>query len=61
MVGTAAAVQDLYPYTMFLGLPFSLIWIYCSWLHTEHQLKYVNILFCGLYVFGIAKYYLAGM
>ena len=27
-----AIVQDWYPMTMFLSLPFCLIWIYCAWL-----------------------------
>jgi len=55
---TIATVQDWYPYTMFISLPFCLIWIYCAWLHTERQLKYINIIFSVLYIYGIARYFL---
>ena len=44
--------------TMFLSLPFCLIWIYCAWLHTERQLKWINILFSALYAYGIARWFL---
>ncbi|MFV2002439.1 MAG: peptidase [Paracoccaceae bacterium] len=57
--GVISIVLNLYPLSMFLGLPFSIIWIYCSWLHHELQLKYVNIMFVALYVFGIGRYFLA--
>ena len=53
-----AIVQDWYPMTMFLSLPFCLIWIYCAWLHTERQLKWINILFSALYAYGIARWFL---
>jgi len=53
---TIATVQDWYPYTMFISLPFCLIWIYCAWLHTEKQLKYINIIFSILYIYGIVRY-----
>ncbi|MGI9309913.1 MAG: peptidase [bacterium] len=59
IASTVAIVQDWYPYTMFLSLPFCLIWAYCGWLRTEMQLKWVNLLFCALYGYGIAKYYLS--
>ncbi len=55
---TLTAVQNWYPYTLFLSLPFCLIWIYCAWLHTERQLKYINIVFSVLYIYGIARYFL---
>ncbi|TEW51967.1 peptidase [Psychromonas sp. RZ5] len=55
---TIATIQDWYPYTMFISLPFCLIWIYCAWLHTERQLKYINIIFSVLYIYGIARYFL---
>ena len=55
---TIATVQDWYPYTMFISLPFCLIWIYCAWLHTEKQLKYINIIFSVLYIYGIARYFM---
>jgi hypothetical protein len=56
IMSTIATVQDWYPYTMFISLPFCLIWIYCAWLHTERQLKYINIIFSVLYIYGIARY-----
>lgn len=56
IMSTVATVQDWYPYTMFISLPFCLIWIYCAWLHTERQLKYINIIFSVLYIYGIARY-----
>ncbi len=60
VLSTIAIVQNLYPLNLFLGLPFCLIWIYMGWLHTERQLKYINILFSALYVYGIARYFIAG-
>lgn len=54
---TIAIIQNWHPWPMFLGLPFCIIWMYCAWLHTERQLKYINILFAVLYVYGIAKYF----
>jgi hypothetical protein len=59
LCATVAVVQDWHPWTMFLSLPFCLIWIYCAWLHTERQLKWINIVFALLYVYGIARYFLA--
>jgi hypothetical protein len=56
IMSTISTVQDWYPYTMFISLPFCLIWIYCAWLHTERQLKYINIIFSVLYIYGIARY-----
>ena len=35
ILSTIAIINELYPYTMFIGLPFCLIWVYCTWLHTE--------------------------
>ena len=58
VVSTIAIVQDLYPLTMFVSLPFCLIWICYAWLHTERQLKYINVIFSVLYVYGIARYFL---
>lgn len=60
VLSTISIVQNLYPLNLFLGLPFCLIWIYMAWLHTERQLKYINILFTGLYIYGIARYLLIG-
>ncbi|MEP3349118.1 MAG: hypothetical protein ABJN96_04075 [Marinomonas sp.] len=58
VMSTIATVQDWYPYTMFISLPFCLIWVYCAWLHTERQLKYINIIFSVLYIYGIIRYFL---
>ena len=52
-----AIIFDWYPLTMFLSFPFCLIWIYCAWLHTEPQLKWVNFIFLCIYFFGITKYF----
>ena len=44
-VGVLSAVAIIfvwYPLTVFLSFPFCLIWIYCTWLRTEPQLKWVN-------------------
>lgn len=60
ILSTIAIVQNWYPYTMFISVPFCLIWIYCAWLHTERQLKYINIIFLILYGYGISKYLLLG-
>ena len=57
ILSTISIIQDWYPLTMFLSLPFCIIWTYCGWLHTERQLKYINILFAELYVYGITRYY----
>ncbi|MGA0913529.1 MAG: hypothetical protein ACO3RS_10395 [Candidatus Puniceispirillaceae bacterium] len=45
LFSAVAVVFDLYPLTMFLSLPFCLIWIYCGWLRTEPQLKWINVVF----------------
>ncbi|RYH02361.1 peptidase [Salipiger sp. IMCC34102] len=56
LASTIAIVQDWQPWPMILGLPFCLIWIYCGWLHTERQLKWINILFSALYVYGLLRW-----
>lgn len=58
IASTIAIVFNWYPYTMFFSLPFCIIWVYCAWLHTEVQLKWLNIMFTALYLYGIARYYL---
>ena len=58
LLSAVAIVFDWYPLTMFLSFPFCCIWIYCAWLHTEPQLKWVNLIFLLIYFFGIAKYFL---
>jgi hypothetical protein len=53
---TLAIVQDWQPWPMVLGLPFCLIWIACGWLHGERQLKWINVIFTLLYVYGLGRY-----
>ena len=60
VASTIAIVQNWYPLNLFLSLPFCVIWIYFAWLHTERQLKYVNILFTGFYIYGIVRYFVTG-
>ena len=57
VISVVTIVLDLYPWTMFVSLPFCLIWVYCGWLRTEPQLKWVNIIFRVLYLFGIIRYF----
>lgn len=57
LLSVAAVVFDFYPYTMFFSLPFCAISIYCAWLRSEPQLKWINIVFFCLYVFGISRYF----
>ncbi len=56
LASTVSIVQGWQLAAMCLSLPFCLIWIYCAWLRREPQLKYINILFAGLYVYGIVRY-----
>ena len=56
ILSTIAIIRDWYPWTMFIALPFFLIWAYCAWLHNERQLKWINLIFLGLYAYGIADY-----
>ncbi|AJE46223.1 hypothetical protein [Celeribacter indicus] len=56
IASTVAIVQNWYPLNLFLSLPFCLIWIAMGWLRSERQLKWINILFAGFYVYGIARY-----
>ena len=58
IISTIAIVQNWYPFTMFVSLPFCLIWGCYAWLHTERQLKYINIIFSILYIYGIIRYIL---
>ena len=57
LLSVAAVVFDFYPYTMFFSLPFCAIWIFCAWLRSEPQLKWINIVFFCLYVFCISRYF----
>ena len=53
---TVAIVQDWQPWPMILGLPFCLIWCACGWLHGERQLKWINLLFTALYLYGLGRW-----
>jgi len=55
-LSTVSIVQDWQLAAMLFGLPFCLIWVFCGWLRTEPQLKYINIIFAALYVYGIVRY-----
>ena len=57
LLSAVAIIFDWYPLTMFLSFPFCVIWIYCAWLHTEPQLKWVNLIFLLIYFFGIIRYF----
>ena len=57
ILSAVTVICDLYPYTMFLSFPFCLIWIYCGWLHTEPQLKWINVIFLLIYGYGIGLYF----
>ena len=59
LASTIAIINDWHPLTMFIGLLFCLIWVYCAWLHTEKQLKWIKMLFTVLYLYGIADYFLS--
>jgi hypothetical protein len=54
---TICIVQGWQLAAMALSLPFCIIWIYCGWLRNEPQLKYINMMFATLYVYGIARYF----
>ncbi|WP_371156606.1 peptidase [Jannaschia sp. 2305UL9-9] len=58
IASTVAIVQNWHPWPMVFGLPFCVIWIFYAWLHTERQLKYVNLLFTALYVYGLIRWVL---
>ena len=57
VIGVVSVIMDWYPLTMFIPLPYCMIWVYYGWLKTEPQLKWVNVIFCTLYLFGIIRYY----
>ena len=59
LLSAIAIIFNWYPLTMFFSFPFCLIWIYCAWLRTEPQLKWVNFIFLVIYAYGIARYFLA--
>tara|TARA_R110002096_G_scaffold120749_4_gene261571 strand:- start:10159 stop:10407 length:249 start_codon:yes stop_codon:yes gene_type:complete len=55
---TVSVVQGWQLAAMALSLPFCLIWIYCGWLRNEPQLKYINIMFAVLYIYGLGRYFI---
>jgi len=59
LLSAIAIIFDWYPLNMFLSFPFCLIWIYCAWLRTEPQLKWVNLIFLFIYSYGIGRYFFA--
>ena len=59
LLSALAIIFDWCPLTMFLSFPFCMIWIYCAWLRTEPQLKWVNLIFLFIYSYGIRRYFLA--
>ena len=56
ILSALAIIFDWYPLAMFFSFPFCLIWIYMAWLYTEPQLKWVNLIFLLIYLFGIVGY-----
>ena len=56
ILSALAIIFDWYPIALFFSFPFCLIWIYMEWLHTEPQLKWVNLIFLLIYLFGIVGY-----
>lgn len=56
LCSTVSIVQGWHLAAMLFSLPFCLIWIFCAWLRSEPQLKYINVIFALLYVYGIARY-----
>ena len=57
LLSAVTIICDWYPWTMFISLPFCLIWVYCAWLHTERQLKWINVVFLSIYAVGIWNYF----
>lgn len=57
LLSAVAIIRDWYTWTMFISLPFCLIWVYCAWLHTERQLKWINVVFLSIYAVGIWNYF----
>ncbi len=55
LCSTISIVQNWQLAAMLFSLPFCLIWIFCAWLRTEPQLKYINVIFAVLYVYGIGR------
>jgi len=58
LASTVSIVQGWQLAAMLFSLPFCLIWIFCAWLRNEPQLKYINVIFAILYVYGIGRYFI---
>ncbi|UZD91911.1 peptidase [Cognatishimia activa] len=58
LASTISIVQGWQLAAMLFSLPFCLIWIFCAWLRNEPQLKYINVIFAVLYVYGIGRYFI---
>lgn len=58
LASTISIVQGWQLAAMLFSLPFCLIWIFCAWLRNEPQLKYINVIFSVLYVYGIGRYFI---
>ncbi len=56
LINALAIIFNVYPLTMFLSVPFCIIWAYCAWLHHEPQLKWLNLVFLTIYTVGIIRY-----
>ena len=57
LLSAVPIIRDWYSWTMFISLPFCLIWVNCAWLHTERQLKWINVVFLSIYAVGIWDYF----
>lgn len=56
VASTVSVVQGWQLAAMAFSLPFCVIWVYCAWLHGERQLKYINMVFTVLYIYGLGRY-----
>jgi hypothetical protein len=59
LASTVSIVQGWTLWAMVFSLPFCLIWVLMAWLRTEPQLKWINILFAALYIYGIGRHLIA--
>ncbi len=57
LCSTICVIQGWHLGAMLFSLPFCLIWIYCGWLRSEPQLKWINVMFTVLYLYGIGRYF----
>lgn len=61
LCSTICVVQGWQLGAMLFSLPFCLIWTYYAWLRTEPQLKWINVIFAVLYLYGLGRYALLNM